>query len=441
MTAGRRLALALALAACAPSRVYHCEADRECVRGGAAGRCIEGGCAFEDGACDSGLRWIAESPASPNECVPTTTPIPDAMPDGGGADGVEMDCLEARQVSAGGSHACLVTTDDEVWCWGANDNRQLGTAAPADVVSPVLVLDGARLVAAGGFHTCAVLLDGAVTCWGANLRGQLGRGSQGDPELADAAQRSLASGVTAIAAGVEHTCAVRDGSVLCWGENFEDQSDPYEGGDALSSPRDPGAGQGGDALALGEVHSVTLDGTSVVTWGLSGTPQLGRGTIATSGPLFVDIRSYRAIAAGFAHTCAIPEEPATVTCWGRSNFGQLGVTGDRFEPTDISVPETPDSLAAGAGHTCALAAASGNLACWGSNFHEQLGLAGGDGQSGIAPRVVHDTIDWRQVSAGTTFTCGLDAGGHVRCWGENARGQLGHAGSGMAALPVDGSCP
>lgn len=76
----------------------------------------------------------------------------------------------AKQVTAGGSHACALLGGGNVECWGW---------APVFSAIPVNVpgLEGAIGIAAGGSHSCAVLLDESLRCWGANDSGQLGDGS------------------------------------------------------------------------------------------------------------------------------------------------------------------------------------------------------------------------------------------------------------------------
>ena len=61
-------------------------------------------------------------------------------------------------LDAGGDHACLVRKGDgAVWCWGRNDDGQLGdgtrTPRPLAVRVPSLT---ATAVAAGQRHTCVV---------------------------------------------------------------------------------------------------------------------------------------------------------------------------------------------------------------------------------------------------------------------------------------------
>jgi alpha-tubulin suppressor-like RCC1 family protein len=70
---------------------------------------------------------------------------------------------------------CL-STDKTVKCWGWNRFGQLGDGANKDRAVPTTVtgLTGVTAITAGLQSTCAVLTDGTVKCWGANSSGELG---------------------------------------------------------------------------------------------------------------------------------------------------------------------------------------------------------------------------------------------------------------------------
>ena len=86
-----------------------------------------------------------------------------------------------RAVAAGQSHTCGITDDGELYCWGANDRGQLGTGdftrrdEPALVRSPGGDSRWIR-VALGRDHSCAVRSDESLWCWGWNEDGQVGNG-------------------------------------------------------------------------------------------------------------------------------------------------------------------------------------------------------------------------------------------------------------------------
>ncbi len=83
-------------------------------------------------------------------------------------------------VQAGIAHACGLTVAGVTFCWGANDRGQLGrvggfSQTPVRVAGN-LVFEGIS-VSAGGHHTCGVTAAHQVWCWGQNDNGQLGNGT------------------------------------------------------------------------------------------------------------------------------------------------------------------------------------------------------------------------------------------------------------------------
>ena len=116
----------------------------------------------------------------------------------------------ATAISLGRASACAVLDEGGVQCWGSNDYGQLGDGTTVDRSTPVDV-DGITTavgVAVGNGFSCALLADQTVSCWGLNHLGQLGDGTTASrstpapvPGVADA---------SAVAAGDQHACAVRD---------------------------------------------------------------------------------------------------------------------------------------------------------------------------------------------------------------------------------------
>ena len=84
-------------------------------------------------------------------------------------------------------------------------------------------LTGVTLLAAGAWHSCAVVDGGQVMCWGTNVTSELGNGSSGGEEAIPGQVINLRD-VTAMASHRRFTCAVVGGNgVECWGSNNSGQ--------------------------------------------------------------------------------------------------------------------------------------------------------------------------------------------------------------------------
>src|SRR3954470_2717076 len=111
-------------------------------------------------------------------------------------------------IAAGGNHTCAGTDAGGVKCWGSNQSGQLGDGTTTDRHTPVDVVGqgGVSLITAGHSHTCSVNVSQAW-CWGGNSHGQLGDGTT-TQRLVPVEVVGLDNGVTAMAGGIGHTCAV-----------------------------------------------------------------------------------------------------------------------------------------------------------------------------------------------------------------------------------------
>lgn len=87
---------------------------------------------------------------------------------------------EALALASGDRHVCALLRDGAVWCWGVNDHGQLGSVQDElFAMRPVRVtgLPKATSVACGDGFSCARTESGDAYCWGRNDEGQLGDGT------------------------------------------------------------------------------------------------------------------------------------------------------------------------------------------------------------------------------------------------------------------------
>jgi alpha-tubulin suppressor-like RCC1 family protein/roadblock/LC7 domain-containing protein len=252
-------------------------------------------------------------------------------------------------IAAGNEHSCAVTTGGDVFCWGLNANGQLGDGTKTDSRIPVRVagiFEAVKGIAAGAGHTCALTVRGGVLCWGDNQYGQLGDGKGTKNRVVPEAVIGLKEGVSAFSARGGHTCSLMTNSgVKCWGNNQYGQL-----GDGTKTNRAVPVdllqlGRGVSAVAAGSDHTCASIGGKVKCWGWNYYGQLGDGTKTTQGnPVAADgvPVDVRMIGAGGAHTCVVTGRGG-VTCWGGNSSGQLGdgTTFDSGAPVDVKTFHDP----------------------------------------------------------------------------------------------------
>jgi alpha-tubulin suppressor-like RCC1 family protein len=338
----------------------------------------------------------------------------------------------------GSADSCAILTDGSVRCWGYGYSGQLGSGLADHTSIPIAVsgLAGASTITFGLIHACALMPGNTVACWGRNESGQLGNGSGPDTIGTPAAVPGLA-GVSFIAAGDEHTCAVLGGgAVSCWGDNTYGEL----GDGTTIPPATPVAVQGlsgAIAVAAGSAHTCALLGDGTVRcWGWNADGQLGDGTITDSPtPVAVGgLGSVIALAAGGIHTCAITTG-GVVSCWGDNSFGELGDGTTTNSPTPVAVSGISGAraLALGAQGTCALLS-DDTVSCWGDNTFAELG--DGNNDSSPVPVSVVGLGGVRSLAAGSFGACATLTDGTARCWGDNSFGELGIGGTPSSLSPI-----
>ena len=139
-----------------------------------------------------------------------------------------------KQMSTGYSSTCAIASDNRAYCWGSGNNGQLGNGSTADSRVPVAVnMSGAlagktiKQILAGGDHGCVVASDDKMYCWGLNNNGELGNNSSVNSSVPVAVNTDgVLAGKTIrqMSAGFSSTCAVdSEYNMYCWGYNDNGQ--------------------------------------------------------------------------------------------------------------------------------------------------------------------------------------------------------------------------
>lgn len=316
-------------------------------------------------------------------------------------------------------------------------------------------------LAAGTNHTCVLTVGGGVQCWGANAYGQLGDGTLQVRPL-PVMVGGLTSGVQAIAAGGDQTCAVmNDGGVKCWG-GYNDNSDAASARSRAAPATISKTGEDGNqyaevvtntlpvdiqglnsiitAAALGERHVCVLTNAGGVKCWEGVSDYYSYSYIVTSTTP-VDINGLtsgiQAITSGSDHLCVLTTTGG-VQCLGANYYGQLGNGTTAESKTPVAVAGLASGvieIRANAYHTCALLN-SGAVRCWGANYSGQLG----DGSTSDRTKPV-DVVGLdsgvAMLALGGAHSCAVMSSGAVKCWGNNGSGQLGDSTTTHRTTPVD----
>ncbi len=321
-----------------------------------------------------------------------------------------------KQVSAGSVHTCAIKgINENLYCWGFNNNNQLGIGSIARSLIPVQVGVAQNLqqgwsgIDVGVSHSCGMRGDGKssnrVYCWGSNLAGQIGNGLVGTNQIVPI-EIGNSLNWKEITVGKFHSCGIQvapgtlKSSAWCWGRRFN--------------------GQIGDGLDLGEATIPT--------------------EVILPNPTEANLTGWTSITAGKKNTCAIrtvgtgANTSDSLWCWGDNNYGQLGINDTAIKST--STPKQEASLAVNwldvksYSDTVCGQRKTKEIFCWGSNDTGQVG----NGTASDTPvlenvaAIISDGVvykDWLLFDVGENHSCGLKPDNKLYCWGTRSRTTLG----------------
>ena len=297
-----------------------------------------------------------------------------------GLSGVHLVAIEA-----GNHHSCALDEDGDVYCWGRNDYGQLGDGTDSDrtlptavtgLSEPVLILS----LDAVSHHACVVTASKVAYCWGKNDQGQLGDGTTAHRATPTLVGTTSNENVITISVGRTHSCFSRAATFTtthCFGENGFGQL-----GDHTTItrylPRATFHSVTSLRIAGGGFHTCVIGGNGRLRcWGRNIYGQLGNpsGSSYTFPPLSESTIPGGAVEvrAGTFHTCALMDNGG-LKCWGSNSSGQVtGLSSSYATPRDVT-----DHLFGvqffdtGWYHTCSIKTDQ-VIRCWGINGSGQLG--------------------------------------------------------------------
>ena len=186
----------------------------------------------------------------------------------------------------------------------------------------------------------------------------------------------------------------------------------------------------------GEVDCWGYDAAKQIGVDAAPTPCESGSTSCAITPQRITSRVFSNLATGWDFACAIEKGTGDTYCWGDNYYGEVGIGTHMTNELPAHIANDPkfQELTAGDQHVCGIA--NGSAYCWGNNEFGQLG----DGQDSWtttspdkwSPTLVPIYGGWTHLSAGTGFTCGLQSGASVKCWGYNWDGEMGNGTSSQA---------
>lgn len=284
--------------------------------------------------------------------------------------------------------------------------------------------DAGRYVqlALGSAHSCALRENGSVFCWGQNDEGELGGADAsvaGEPTRVAGKTRFTRVGqgtgtFDRVSCSYESACAWNrsTGTLYCWGLIINS-----------GVPQQMGIGQPWREASVGRRHACGLNQAGeLFCWGSD--DRLGM-TLSDGGRQNDPVRtrssdSWKALAGGNDFSCGI-NTAGRAFCWGdnaRGVFGTDSGTIGRGDPVEVSTPSNFDSIAASDHHVCAVTT-DGEVECWGDNGYSELGRGG---HSSLPQRV--PGTDYKGVSVGAKHVCATHRSGLVSCWGRGDKAQV-----------------
>ncbi len=270
-----------------------------------------------------------------------------------------------RSITIGYNHYCGIDNDNSLYCWGSNTYGQLGVADTYDRQEPTKVSDEWRMVSLGSAYSCGIKADGKLFCWGDGSSGQTGIEDEGGGALSSSTplQVGAASDWTAISAGESHACGIRvDGTnrtLWCWGSNGSGQLGLGFTATPIIRPQQVNY-EDWTAISAGRDHTCGIrESGTLYCWGKPDNGKLGLGTAPfgdTTMPVQVGNDAWLFVSAGENRTCGVRDN-GNLYCWGVSSV----------IPTQLSTAETwrAVSTATGGENSCGIKDATPY--CWTSN--------------------------------------------------------------------------
>jgi hypothetical protein len=377
---------------------------------------------------------------------------------------------EAVQVEVGSYAACARSRDGRVWCWwqyrrSARQLLAIDRAVDIAVGDEIWILDTSGVVTAiearpgtllSGIHRtqvsglvdaidvegwelvgCARRKDGGVACWESDVGFSWSPLPPWDKEAHEAGAIPQLHDIVELSVGGMHACArERDGTISCWGSNWEFELGDASGRSHVGAPNRIEGLPPVTEIHMAERHACAVSHErSLWCWGgvnWSGVPGIlsaAPGPVQTIGLYesessvhIHELTTVEGLLVGDDVDCA-QFSPTLLRCW---NDDALAISHPRGE---VAIPSGTQTIDLGPRWGCM--AGSYGVQCFGSPSYANANEAWhSDERSPASVRPPSAVAFPKRVSAtevvvGRDHACALLDDRSVWCWGDNAFAQVG----------------
>jgi len=355
------------------------------------------------------------------------------LPEQVAADANNYTLKGAKSIAAGKDRTCYISSKDELYCWGNGAHGLLGNDSVASQY-PLRVLDsntdsvgGSAVVSVGYDHACVIGTNQKLFCFGLNQNGQMGTRMIAGTVLIDG-KKPLAA-VSLIDTYDSHTCAIygEKRGVICFGGGSGSVGSVDSSGlEEVTSSGKPYHDV--TALAVGHAHVCLVNSDQQVECIDYGTQPVNHTMIQTENK--TPLKDIWQLRSRGDWNCGLTREKGEIWCWGtwkKNQWPDAKQITFNGKPTSdfIQFSLNDDQI-------CGVHGVSGLVYCTADtemqqNANNLQALNDGDEKqmSGVF-----------SLTGGKHHTCAIDDKGHLYCWGSNEFGQLGVTTKKNSATPI-----
>lgn len=338
-----------------------------------------------------------------------------------------------KMVATGTKHTLIIDENGDLWSFGWNlygqlgHDKNLGTEIPYSI--PEKVMSNVKSVSAGNHHTLALKENGELWSFGLNSSGQLGHSNGSGSVVKTHVAELVMSNINSIHASYNNSFAIKEnGELWSFGSNTYGQR-----GHSINSNLPEKIMSDVKSVSGGMKHTLVVkQNGELIGFGINYYGQLGQTENLRTDNINTEhkviLTGVKSVYAGIQHSIALMEN-GELWSFGHNQYGQLGrrtVAGTTTANAIAQkVMDNVKSVSAGHYHTLVVKE-NGELWSFGQNNRGQLGHAINHSTNLMNPDAEKIMDNVRSVAAGDKYSFAVKENDELWSFGDNSFGQLGH---------------